>query len=423
MNRQAKHQQQRAEADAKPPGQRVLERASAQGAYRVGPQERKRYAQKAMRNPGVAVWWLQEECNTWARTAKGLLAVVDAYPDVETMRDLAASQDPVVYRAIAEQFPNGLEMRTLAFGLADCYAQLVFHLRPALQLYPEDATPADAETAVTTCFRAIEEFPLHMNKRITEPLFPGQSESVTYALAGLMLNNIKTDDPVKNVPEGQGGWLNTLSPMTPADKKDQRLNKRFNNTLKQDRAGDERLRETLAPQLPGAVFEVAHNPEKTGDLSKFRNAVTHLIERGEPDAGRKTSLDKLVARRGGEGNWHPGLDEDARAVESGALPDKDTDARTSNDQAKLDAAEREEFEVRDEARRDAEQAKTATALAELRAGAGLSKAEDHALDMRLRGLSLAEIAHHFDSTKTAKQVEQHLVVARRKLAQAAGIAV
>jgi len=207
------------------------------------------------------------------------------------------------------------------------------------------------------------------------------------------------------VPEDQGGYLKALSPMTPADKRDERQNKRLNNALKEDRGGDEELRDTLAAQLAGAVFEVAHNPEKTGDLSKFRGAVTKLIERGEPDAGRKTSLDKLFARRGGEGNWHP-------------RPDKDTDARPSNDQAKLAAAEIEEFSARDEVKR----ARMAESLMELRAGAGLSKAEDRALDMYLRGLSLAEIAHHFGSTKTAKQAEQHLVVARRKLAQAAGIA-
>ena len=418
MTRKAKYQQQRAEADAKPPGQRVRERASAQGAYRVEVQERKRKTQEAMRNPGVAVRWFQEECNAWTRTVKGLLAVVDAYPDVETMRDLAASQDPLVYRAIAEQFPNSLGMRTLAYHLADCYAQLVFHLRPALQLYPEDATAPDAETAATTYFRAIEQHPLHMHKRITEPLFPGQSESVTYSLAGLMFNHIKVGDPVKKVPEDQGGYLKTLSPMTPADKRDERQNKRLNNALKEDRGEDEELRETLAAQLAGAVFEVAHNPEKTGDLSKFRGAVTKLIERGEPDAGRKTSLDKLFARRGGEGNWHPRLDKDELAVETGAVPDKDTDARPSNDQAKLAAAEIEEFSARDEVKR----ARMAESLMELRAGAGLSKAEDRALDMYLRGLSLAEIAHHFGSTKTAKQAEQHLVVARRKLAQAAGIA-
>jgi len=399
----------------------VRERASAQGAYRVGPQERKRYTQEAMRNPGVAVWWLQEECNTWARAAKGLFAVVDAYPDVETMRDLAASQDPVVYRAIAEQFPNGLEMRTLALGLADCCAQLVFHLRPALQLYPEDATPADAETAVITYFRAIEEFPLHMHKRITEPLFPGQSESITYALAGLMLNMIKTADPVKNVPEGQGGWLNTLSPMTPADKKDERLNKRLNNTLKEDGPPD-KVRETLAAQLAGAVFEVAHNPEKTGDLSKFRGAVTRLIERGEPDAGRKTSLDKLFVRRGGEGNWHPRVDEDELAVELGALPDKGTDARTSNDQAKLDAAELEEFGARDEARRDAEQANAAAALAELRAAAKLSPIQDRVLTMWLGGLTQEETARQLGPTVTVGRVQAHRQEIRKKYHAAAGTA-
>ena len=416
----AKYQQQRAEADAKPSGQRVRERASAQRAYRVGAQERKRKIQEAMRNPGAAVGWFQEECNTWTRTVKGLLAIVDAYPDVETMRDLAASQDPLVYRAIAEQFPNGLEMRTLAYHLADCYAQLVFHLRPALHLYPEDATAADAETAVTTYFRAIEEFPLHMHKRITNPLFPGQSESMTYNLAGLMLNKIGTTPPVKKVREDQGGWLKDLAPMTAADKEDQNKNKKIINVLKEDREEGKTLRETLAAQLAGAVFEVAHNPEKTGDLSKFRGAVTRLIERGEPDAGRKTSLDELFARRGGEGNWHPRLDGDELAVKPGAVPDKDTDARTSNDQAKLDAAEIEEFGARDEARRAAEQAKAAANFEELHAAVKLSALQDRVLVMWLAGATEAETARELGPTASVGQVKAHRQEIKKKYLAATG---
>ncbi len=379
MTRKAKYLQQRAEIVVKPPGVAVLERSRMQNAYRAEKNLQQKKIQEARRSPSAAVRSLQEVCNAWTREAKEFLTIVDAYPDAAKMHDLAARQDPELYRAIAERFPNGQEMQTQALHLADCLARLVFLLRPTLHLSPQDATAADAEAAVTAYFNAIEEFPLHMHKRIADPLYLGQSELMTYDLAGLMLNSIGTTPPVKKVREDQGGWLKDLASMTAADKKDQNKNKRLINALKEDQKEGETLRETLAAQLAGAVFEVAHEPEKTEDLSVFRGALTKLIERGEPDAGGKTSLDEKYERRGGK-----------------------DDLRVSPDHARIAAAEREEFSARDEANRDAERERLKESHAELRALAMLSEAQGRAHDMDLAGLSDEEIGRNFDPPKTAQ---------------------
>lgn len=424
MTRKAKYQQQRVEIVVKPPGATVLERSRMQNAYRVEEALQSKEIQEARRRPRAAVGWLREICNGWTREAKESLAIVDAYPDAAKMLDLAVRLDPGLYRAIAERFPNGQEMRIQALQLADWLAQLVFVLRPTLHLSPQDATAADAERAITAYFNAIKEFPLHMQKRIAAPLYPGQSEFATYDLAGLMLNSIGTTPPVKKVREDQGGMLKDLAPMTAADKKDQNKNKRLINALEEDREEGATLRETLAAQLAGAVFEVAHEPEKIEDLSAFRGALTKLLERGEPDAGKKWPLigetQETAARE--DDDSHEALDRGVLAVEPGALLDDENDARVSRDQIKLAPAETEEFSARDEAKADARRNKWAESLAELRAGAQLTKNEDRALDMRLEGLSPTEIAHHFGPMKTAEQVEQHLVAAHEKIARAAGMA-
>lgn len=224
MNREAKYQQQRVEADAKPLAHHVRDRSSIQRSRIKDVQElRPMMVQLARLTPRETIAWLQYEAEVWARAEAAYRSIAEAYPNATKMHNIARdhfvyiwgkvlgyrevmtleSSSPLqrktaqyyahvgeshanVFRVIAEGFPDHEGMKKISRQCEDCFKHRGSVLRPTLQLTLEDATAADAERAVIAYFDTIETLPFHMREHIADPSYPGQAELITLDLAGLL---------------------------------------------------------------------------------------------------------------------------------------------------------------------------------------------------------------------------------------------